>query len=76
MTDQNPKKPKKQLNPYARFTGAGIQMAVTIALGVWGGVKLDELWATKPIFTVVLSLFSVFGALYMIYVEVKRIGDD
>jgi len=44
------------------------QMGITIALGVWGGMKLDEHYPiTKfPLFTVVLSLLSVFAAIYFV----------
>lgn len=42
------------------------QMGIIIALGVWGGIKLDEIFpVTKfPIFTITFSLLSVLGAMY------------
>lgn len=73
----NPEKnPKKQLNRYLRFSGMGIQMGVIIALGAWGGVKLDALWNSKPTLTIVLSLFAVFASLYIVYKEVQKLSDD
>jgi hypothetical protein len=41
-------------------------MALTIALGVWGGRKLDEwLQVSKfPVFTIILSLLSVAAAVW------------
>lgn len=43
----------------------GIQMAVIIALGVWGGRSLDKYFLTKfPAFTLILSLLSVVGGIY------------
>jgi hypothetical protein len=42
------------------------QMMAIIALGAFGGLKLDELIAWRfPIFTIVLSLFAVFIAIYI-----------
>lgn len=73
---KTPKPPKKPLNPYARFSSMGIQMGVTIALGAYGGIKLDELWGIKPTLTIILSLTGVFAGLYIVYREVKEIQDD
>jgi hypothetical protein len=40
-------------------------MIAIILIAVWGGRKLDELFLLDtPIFTVVLSLFGVFAAIY------------
>lgn len=59
-----------------RFSSMGIQMGVTIALSVWGGIKLDELWDIKPALTVTLSLFGVFTSLYLVYREVQNLNND
>lgn len=67
MQEQKPPSRKKQpLTDYGRYAGMAIQMGATIALGVWGGRKLDE-WLEMqkfPVFTVILSLLSVFVAMY------------
>lgn len=43
-----------------------IQMGVIIALGAWGGSKLDEKLQFKtPICTLVLTLTAVFLAIYL-----------
>ncbi|NVK29069.1 MAG: AtpZ/AtpI family protein [Flavobacteriia bacterium] len=78
MTQKNNQKenPKKPLNPYMRFSSMGIQMGVTIAICVYGGVKLDELWDLKPILTISLSLFGVFAGLYLVYKEVSKLNKD
>jgi hypothetical protein len=40
-------------------------MIAIILIGVFGGVKLDEwLELTFPVFTVILSILSVFLAIY------------
>lgn len=57
--------PNKGLGDYGRYSGLAFQMAGIILVTVWGGVKLDKLtgWHT-PVFTIVLSLFGVFAAIY------------
>jgi membrane protein DedA with SNARE-associated domain len=43
-----------------------IQMAAIITLGVFGGKKLDQFFNLKqPVFTLVLSFFAVFAAIYV-----------
>jgi F0F1-type ATP synthase assembly protein I len=49
------------------------QMAVTIFLGVWGGMKLDQYFETKiPVYTLILSLVSVVLAVYMVIRDFLR----
>ena len=51
-------------NPYLRYTGLAMQMLVTIGLGVFLGLKLDEWVDTKtPWFTIGCSLFFIAAAL-------------
>ncbi|MFN0032941.1 MAG: AtpZ/AtpI family protein [Flavobacteriales bacterium] len=69
MTDQQPpqKPPQRGPNPAMRYTGMATQMAVTIGLGVWGGIKLDEKFPNKArAFTLTLSLLSVVLAMYLV----------
>jgi len=57
--------PKKQLNNYAKYSGMAVQMAAIIVGGVLGGIQLDKWLALKfPVFTLVLTLLSVFLAMY------------
>lgn len=58
--------PKRSLNNYARYSSIGIQMVVIIILGVFGGYKLDMWLNTTPLFTVILSLLSVFVSIYLV----------
>lgn len=70
---QNPTPKKKPpYNDYAKYSSMALQMAVTIAIGVYGGIKLDEYLELKkfPVFTITFSLLSVVGA---IYISVKDI---
>jgi hypothetical protein len=61
------KKPKSPINnSYLKYSGMAIQMAAIITLGVFGGKKLDQFFNLKqPVFTLVLSFFAVFAAIYV-----------
>ncbi len=62
---KKPSLPKKQLNGYAKYSGMAVQMAAIIVGGVLGGIQLDKWLKFKfPIFTLVLTLLSVFLAIY------------
>lgn len=61
------KKQSKPLNAYAKYSGLGIQMAVIIGGGCYGGYKLDEYYKnTTPILTIILSLVSIGLAMYIV----------
>ena len=68
MHKKNQKKPQKvktNLNKYTRFSGAVFQMFVIILAGTFGGIGLDKWLHWKfPVFTVILTLFSVALAIY------------
>lgn len=75
MDKENPQKPKKPpLTDYGKFTAMAFQMGITIALGVWGGMKLDEYFPLGrfPVFTISLSLLSVFGAMYWVIKDLLK----
>jgi membrane protein DedA with SNARE-associated domain len=54
-----------------KFSGMAVQMGITIALGAWGGSKLDQKFETssKP-FTIILSLLAIGISLYLIIRDV------
>ena len=57
---------KNQLNSYAKYSSIAFQMLVIILIGVLGGYKLDGLLKIKfPVFTLILSIFSVSLAIYV-----------
>ena len=66
-TDQqkDPDSKKKQLNNYVKYSAMSFQMAAIVLLLTWGGIKLDEYLETKPVFTLILCLFSIVAALYL-----------
>ncbi len=52
----------------------GFQMGAIIFVGMYGGIKLDEYLGIKkfPVFTILLSLSSVFGAIYFVIKDVLK----
>ncbi|MDA9552222.1 AtpZ/AtpI family protein [Flavobacteriaceae bacterium] len=66
-------KKKERLNNYARFSGVGFQMLATIGVGVWGGIKLDNIYPNNyQVFTVICSLISIGVALYLVIKQVTK----
>ena len=65
---------KPDYNNWAKYSGMAFQMGITIALGVWGGMKLDEYYpiAKFPVFTVFLSLLSVAAAMYWVIKDLLK----
>ncbi|MFA7272342.1 MAG: AtpZ/AtpI family protein [Crocinitomicaceae bacterium] len=61
---------------YAKYSSLGIQMGITIAGLTWLGTFLDTKYATKPLWTVILSLSGVAIALYLVIKEVIQMGKD
>jgi hypothetical protein len=61
------RKPDKRppLESYARYSGMALQMLVIIGAGTYAGIKLDH-WLNLqfPVFALLLSLVSVFAAIY------------
>ena len=57
--------------------GVAAQMGITIYLGAFFGKKLDEKYPNeKNYFTIFLTLFSVFIAVYIIIKQLKRINQE
>ncbi len=75
-------KPSKQkskrstLNNYARYSGLAFQMIAIILVGVFGGIKLDELVKWEfPVFTLVLTLLAVIASMYYAVKDLIRFND-
>ncbi len=62
--NQSPQKPP---NNYLKYGGMAFQMFAVIGIGSFGGMKLDQYYKTStPIFTIILSLLSIFASLYLV----------
>lgn len=69
MPDQklDPDNARKKLNTYARYSGMGFQMAVTIGLGIWLGMYLDRRMNNEtPYMTALCALLFMGLSLYSI----------
>ncbi len=53
------------------LSGLGMQLAITVTLGVLGGLWLDERCGTTPLFT----LLGSFGALAAVFYQLIKIVD-
>ncbi len=66
IKDSNPKKGNNAIKNFARYSGMAFQMIGIILATTWGGIKLDTLTGLKtPVFTIILSLFGVFAAIWV-----------
>jgi F0F1-type ATP synthase assembly protein I len=53
-----------QLKFYAKYSSLGLQMIVMIVAGAFGGKALDDWLQTSfPVFTLILTVGSVIGAM-------------
>lgn len=67
----------KKVNVFARFSSAGIQMAVVIVGAVFLGQYLDTFFTYEtPWMTILFSLLGVFGGLYLVIKEVISLNKD
>ncbi len=64
--------PRKSLNDYARYSSMAIQMLAIIIAGVFAGFKLDQWLHTRPLLTVILSIFSVILSIYFVTKDLLR----
>jgi MFS-type transporter involved in bile tolerance (Atg22 family) len=71
------KKPGKQLNNYALFSGIVIQMFAIIGIGTFLGVKLDEKFPNKNnLYTIIVSLTSVVFAIVFVIRRIIAASKD
>lgn len=61
------KNKNKSSNDYARYSALAFEMFALILAAVLGGRWLDKYWELKhPIMTLILSLFSVIAAIFLL----------
>ena len=68
--DQKKKSPSK----WIAMMNIPIQMGVIIFVFTYAGIWLDEKYTGTSVFTIVLSLLSVFIALYNVIRQVKNLN--
>ncbi len=60
----------RSLNNYARYSSIAFEMLFIIAIGVFGGVKLDERLQTMPLFAIICSLAGLAIAFYVVIKDI------
>lgn len=63
------------LRDYARYSGLGIQMAISLGLPIYGGWWLDERYASSPwgiLGGIVFGLVSIFSLLYKLTLQSRK----
>ena len=64
----DPAQPPKEspIHQYAVYSNLAFEMGAVIALGVFGGVKLDKLLNISPLFTILCSLASIAISMFLV----------
>ncbi len=71
------KVPKKQRNKFIQFSGIGIQMTITIIVGVFIGNYLDCKFPNdSSIYTLIFSLLFVCLSLYLVIKKAIKFGEN
>lgn len=67
MSDPETSKKESPIHQYAVYSNLAFEMGAVIALGVFGGVKLDKVLNISPLFTILCSLVSIAVALFLVF---------
>lgn len=70
------KSPKKSMNKWVVFMNIPFQMGIIIFAFTYLGMWLDKKYTDSSTFTIILSLLSVFIALYNVIRQVKNINKE
>ncbi len=68
------KKANKIYRDIAPYVGLGMQLGLTVTIMAFIGVWLDDKFDTKPVLTIVCSLFGVFAGMYNFIKSVTKAG--
>jgi len=64
---------KKPINNLLKFSGLGIQMLVSIGVGAWLGLKLDNYLKLKfPVFLITFVFVIFGGTMYQLYRSLNK----
>ena len=56
------------LKEYAKYSSLVFQMIAMVAVGILGGITLDRMLSmNEPVFTIVLTIVTSFGAVYYLF---------
>lgn len=72
MSENQPNPKKSPLYQYAVYSNLAFEMGAVIALGVFGGIKLDNYLDISPLFTIVCSLLAIALSLYLVIRSISK----
>ena len=62
------KEKKDKSNSFIKYSGLGVQMLVTLGVGAWLGLKLDQYLNLKfPVFLITFIFVLFGGIMYQLY---------
>jgi len=65
MNPDKYQKPKKKFDDFVRYSNMAFEMIAIMGVGTWSGILIDGwLKLEFPVFTLVLMILSVIGAIY------------
>jgi F0F1-type ATP synthase assembly protein I len=71
-TPENEKK-DGGVKPYMKYSGLAFQMIAVMVLAAWGGMKLDEHFATQnPWFTIGLMVVAVVASMVLVILSLNK----
>lgn len=66
-------KKDKHSNSFIKYSGLGIQMLVTLGVGAWLGLKLDQYLNLKyPVFLITFVFVLFGGLMYQLYKTLNK----
>jgi ATP synthase protein I len=64
---------KKQPNSFIKYSGLGLQMLVTLGVGAWLGLKLDQYLELKyPVFLITFVFVLFGGVMVQLYRNLNK----
>lgn len=67
MATSATRKKSSPIHQYAVYSNLAFEMGAVIALGVFGGIELDKILNTSPLFTIVCSLAGIAASMFLIF---------
>jgi F0F1-type ATP synthase assembly protein I len=72
--ENNNKDNKKDFNPFLKYSGIGLQLLITIVVGVWLGMKIDtNMNNQQPWAAIIVSMLFMIGGLYAFIKSLPKI---
>jgi F0F1-type ATP synthase assembly protein I len=66
-------KEKDNSNSFLKYSGLGVQMLVTLGVGAWLGMKLDQYFElTFPVFLIIFVFVLFGGIMYQLYKTLNK----